>query len=194
MRKSRVVTALTLVIVLTVVVGINVSHNVKLKRLVSAVRLGDETTTKSILQGVPGAINAKFSLGGARHPETLLQSACSNRQTNIVRILIERGANVNFRDEYAGGALHLAADYNCPGCVELLLQAGADVNARAGMGRTPLMAAVLGGANTDIIEMLLRSGANPSLVDDLGETALQMATSSGRTNFVRILEEVSRQK
>ena len=189
MRTRRIAFILAAVAVLSAVLVVVTSHNLKVRRLVNAVRSGDESTVNRILQDVPEAVNAMFPLG--RRSGTLLHAASMKQQPNIVRILIEHGANVNLSGEYAESPLYVAATYNCPGCVKLLLEAGADVNARGGMGRTPLMTAVISGSDSDIIEMLLRSGATPDLADDLGTTALQMATMYGQTNCVTILSKRS---
>lgn len=62
-----------------------------------------------------------------------------------------------------------------------LLERGADPNARSGIGRTALHAAVLAGPA--VIRALMDAGADPSIADDNGETLLHQAAtySSGPT-------------
>jgi ankyrin repeat protein len=56
--------------------------------------------------------------------------------------------------------------------VRLLLDCGADPNARALMGETPLMGAALG-RSLEVIRLLLDRGADINAVDVTGATALQ---------------------
>lgn len=65
--------------------------------------------------------------------------------------------------------LHLAAlrgDYHA---VEILLDAGAQVNARGDMGNTPLHLAAKGG-HREVFALLLKHGADTGLVNEFGST------------------------
>ncbi|MBJ6983995.1 ankyrin repeat domain-containing protein [Luteimonas sp. MC1750] len=66
-------------------------------------------------------------------------------------------------------ALHLVV--RTPDVAKILLDAGADPNAVAGMGRTPLHFAAQRG-NSQTVEYLLQAGANPNARDHQGHTAL----------------------
>lgn len=52
--------------------------------------------------------------------------------------LLAAGADIDAVDELGATPLHLAASYDCPGCVSQLLLAGVDTEARRQDGRTPL--------------------------------------------------------
>jgi len=69
---------------------------------------------------------------------TPLASAAAARQTEIARLLIAHGANVNARA--AGGhiPLHEAAANGNVELVNLLIEQGADINAKTDDGKTPL--------------------------------------------------------
>ena len=58
-----------------------------------------------------------------------------------MRLLLDRGADVNERDGISGTALHMAAANANVDAVKLLIDRGADVNARTTAGTTPLEAA-----------------------------------------------------
>lgn len=63
--------------------------------------------------------------------------------TNLIMDLIYQGANIHAQTDCTGEtALHLAARYSRADAAQLLLNAGANANARDKIGRTPLHAAV----------------------------------------------------
>jgi uncharacterized protein len=71
-----------------------------------------------------------------------LHSAAAADQTEIARLLLEHGADVNARQQAGVTPLHQAAAAGQLGLAELLLDHGADVNARTDDGATPLGLAV----------------------------------------------------
>lgn len=84
--------------------------------------------------------------------------------------------------------LHLAAHYGHTAIIELLLAAGANLNARAenSIGNTPLMSAIAGG-HLQLAELLLRRGADPTLSDKNGLSAAQLALANGHMEFAEKL-------
>ena len=64
---------------------------------------------------------------------------------NAVRALLRNRVDVNVAQPDGSTALLLAADRNDPELVDLLIKAGANVNARNDYGATPLYAASAGG-------------------------------------------------
>ena len=88
-----------------------------------------------------------------------LWAAVRNGDTKALRMLLDKGADVNARNEIGVTALWIAAGKGKPEVVKLLLGAGADVNARDGIWyETPLSLAVAGGS-ADVVAALLRAGA-----------------------------------
>ena len=82
---------------------------------------------------------------------------------DAVRLLLDRGADINARDADGRTALMLASysDAYSPDVVRLLIERGADVNARTPSGDTAAsLGAVRGGAITDA---LVRAGATPAV-------------------------------
>lgn len=71
----------------------------------------------------------------------LVAVICAARYGGVecVKLLLERGANVNAVDNYRCTALMCAAASGRVECVKLLLDAGADVNAVCGYGYTALV-------------------------------------------------------
>ena len=89
---------------------------------------------------------------------TLLHSAASNGDVEIVRILIAMGADVDKLDDLGCSPLLLAAESGHEGVVALLLPITKDVNAQSLLGETALSMAVFDQHN-QIIKMLLKAGA-----------------------------------
>ncbi len=68
----------------------------------------------------------------------------------------------------------LAAKNSTPEIIEILIDAGADVNSRDAEGQTPLMWAAESNA-PEVVQLLLDKGANASLKDEYGKTAFEYA-------------------
>ena len=101
----------------------------------------------------------------------------------IVRLLLESGADVNFRCEFNGSALQAAANEGHEEIARLLLENGADVNRKYGQ-ETPLLAAILGWQPA-MIFFLIQNGADPTLLEDrLYEPAM---TERRRPQLQRLL-------
>ncbi|XP_064633853.1 ankyrin repeat, SAM and basic leucine zipper domain-containing protein 1-like isoform X2 [Lineus longissimus] len=114
---------------------------------------------------------------------TALMYAASCANKDMVKILLENGADMGFhKDQYdvlmaACGSNQTNADAVTE-CVALLLDAGADVNRFDRYHMTPLMYAAREG-RVDIITMLVEFGSDVNKQDWRGWTALVYATSRG---------------
>jgi ankyrin repeat protein len=87
--------------------------------------------------------------------------------------------------------LHWAAKYGHDAVVELLLEAGARVDAPDRDGMTPLHRAAEKGAER-AVKAMLKHGADPTVVGVNGATPLRLATTQGRVAVVRLLTDASR--
>ncbi|CAE7194474.1 tpm [Symbiodinium sp. CCMP2456] len=96
----------------------------------------------------------------------------------LLRDLVNRKANLNYRDQATGRvALTYACEYGWkvkPGIIEELLQLRADVDSMNDARNTALGIAASGGHET-IVEVLLQHGADATVVSLQGETALLRA-------------------
>ena len=196
--------------------------------LMDAVRSGYTERVKELIKAGTNA-NARDNEG-----RTALMVASDEGRTEIVELLISAGADVNARDKNGDTALMYAA--NSPGyttqgayrrwigyqnpadwaylynvhVVRILIDAGADVNAKDNEGRTALMIAVnIPDYSTDeehteqlvyrgssiyryrkkIVRILIEAGADVNAKDNEGRTALKRAASTGRTDLAQLLKD-----
>lgn len=118
---------------------------------------------------------------------TILDSAAYQGQTNIVRILLDRGWDV--KGKKGGNALDSAACFGFTDVVELLLAHGADPNiVDEKTNQTPLGWASYGG-HTDCVKILLDAGAEINTIAyiDFGGTPLMLAARRGHIDTVKLL-------
>ena len=88
----------------------------------------------------------------------LWHAAISWKPADIVRLLLEKGADVNAKDKYGETALISASLCGFTGTVRLLLDKGADVNAKTNDGHTALMYAS-SNMHADVVRLLKDHGA-----------------------------------
>ncbi|EFX04858.1 ankyrin repeat-containing protein [Grosmannia clavigera kw1407] len=112
-----------------------------------------------------------------------LQAASLQGQLKTIRLLIDRGANVNLQGGDYGSALQAASRNGYTEIVQILLNSGADVNLDGGAA---LKAASRNG-HTEIVQILLNSGADVNLQGGEYGSALQAASSFGYKEVVQIL-------
>jgi ankyrin repeat protein len=128
-------------------------------------------------------VNAKDK-GGS----TALHSAAWSGQENVIKVLLSHGADPD--PKRSDGLTPLidaagsGASRHGKGCVELLLDKGANVNAADGDGRTALHSAASYG-NNEVIELLLAHGASINATNKLGQTPLQAASKPEIAELLR---------
>jgi ankyrin repeat protein len=83
--------------------------------------------------------------------------------------------------------MHKAAGRGHKEIVELLIDEGADVNAKDKRGTTPLHEAAGRGHNKDVAELLIAKGADVNAKDDNGWTPLHHAVPDGHKEIAELL-------
>lgn len=83
---------------------------------------------------------------------------------------------------------HVACDWGDIGAIDLLIAAGADVNAKGDMDTTPLFEAVSFG-HIRSAERLLKEGATADQPNELGYTAREIASQSGIPKLVALFKK-----
>jgi ankyrin repeat protein len=101
----------------------------------------------------------------------------------MVRLLIEKGADLNTPNKNGETPLYAVADNGHTDIVKLLVEKGADLNTPNKYGCTPLYAVALNG-HTDIVKLLVEKGADLNTPNKDGETPLCTAVSWGHTEIV----------
>ncbi|MBW3521211.1 MULTISPECIES: ankyrin repeat domain-containing protein [unclassified Chryseobacterium] len=96
---------------------------------------------------------------------TPLNHAINRGRNEIVKYLVERGANVNALYEGHYSPLMSAVGNNNVEMVKLLLENGADVNLKDKYGNRALWKAILN-YNLQIVKLLVEAGADPFKADN----------------------------
>ena len=109
---------------------------------------------------------------------TVLHSAATGLSTNVVGMLLDRGAAVEARDDDGCTALHLAALWGKEGAVRLLIEAGANVNAEMDNQATPVYLAAVS-QHKSIQNLLLEHGAEEGVLDYLDGNAQSPEENDG---------------
>ncbi|KAJ5800625.1 uncharacterized protein N7518_002693 [Penicillium psychrosexuale] len=115
-----------------------------------------------------------------------LSLAAQYGQEDIVRLLLERGVDIDGQTGWYQTALIAACDKGYLNIVETLLNNNANINAESEIHGTPLAAASEAG-HWKIVTFLLEKGATPSSQGNEGETALASAALQGQEDIVQIL-------
>ncbi|MAM71562.1 MAG: hypothetical protein CMP91_10510 [Gammaproteobacteria bacterium] len=108
-------------------------------------------------------------------------------ETDVVRLLLNAGANPNIENRYGMTPLIQAAMNGNSDMISMLLDAGADANATTPEGDNALLNASKTGA-AEGVQALIDAGANVNSLDGyLFQTPLMWAASANQADVVRIL-------
>lgn len=148
----------------------------------------------AILSGLTGTVERLLSAGAdidmpdnreGRPP--IVHAARAHGMADMIRLLVEHGADPNSKDAGQWPALVQAVAFSDTATVTALIDAGANVNTANWHGWTPLMAAA---ANGDIAmaKLLLSNGADVDARTRKGWTALSETHHYGHFDLSALLE------
>ncbi|KAH7114772.1 ankyrin repeat protein, partial [Dactylonectria estremocensis] len=103
----------------------------------------------------------------------------------LVELLLENGADPNRRERHGRTALHIAAGDGYSDIVRILVENGADVDAKV-HGWTPMLLAAKAW-RFRIPDYLIERGANVNAADYHGRRALHWAVHHGGVTLARLL-------
>lgn len=142
--------------------GVLLAHGATLK-LVSACILGNVDFVKSAIEADPAVADAPI---GNDKSESPLVIAALHGRVEIVRLLLEHGATMNYNDDRRTTPLHAAAEGGNTEIVKLLLDHGADLAASSYQGTALHRAAMYG--QLEVVKLLVQRGADVNQDAELG--------------------------
>ena len=120
---------------------------------------------------------------------TPLHLAAWRNNPEVVALLLDRGADVEARNEIGSTPLHFAAVRNKPEAIALLLDGGADIDARDEYGGVPLHFATRNN-KPEVVALLLDRGADAEVRDDYDSTPLDYAEKNEHLKGTSVLERL----
>jgi ankyrin repeat protein len=154
------------------------------EQLILAIRRNQPAEVDRLLaQGAD--VNAEKVKGFEGRPP--LFHAATYGYLDIARKLIDKGAKINAGEHSGGGTPLMTAALNGSApMVALLLQAGANVNARDSAGSTALTEAVRKG-DAEVLALLLNAGADPGVPMGDGRAPVCYARALGYKQVEQLL-------
>ncbi|KAJ5720553.1 uncharacterized protein N7483_008487 [Penicillium malachiteum] len=130
-----------------------------------------------------------FGPGTPEHATSLITASWLGILGVVKKILQDGSVNIESTDSRRRRtSLSWAAKHGHSDVVELLLEAGAEIDARAHHQRTPLLLAAKKG-HSDVVKVLLEAGAEVDARDHYQGTPLSYSAGQGYSDMVKLLLE-----
>ncbi|XP_066598176.1 ankyrin repeat domain-containing protein 49-like [Prorops nasuta] len=112
---------------------------------------------------------------------TPLHRACYGNHPEVIKWLIDQGADISAKTNDGWQPLHSACYWNNIECISLLLSYGADINATSKGDQTPLHLVSANSHNSPALQLLLmHPEINANLKNASGDTAFDIAKRTGK--------------
>ena len=118
---------------------------------------------------------------------TNLHYPATNNDSEIVRMLLEAGADPNAICYNGLFPLYVAAETGNLDVIKVLISHGAEVNKTTPKGCTPILNAAEEG-ELETVQYLLDNGADPYIRNRAGQTAIDAAIEKGQTQAAQIMK------
>jgi ankyrin repeat protein len=136
-----------------------------------------------------GEAFVKTLLAAGAPPDARSLLAAAERSEESMLALIQKGAKPEAVDTYGRNALHIAVSRNYQRAADLMIEQGADIDARdTYYGYTTLHWAINGG-HPLMVEKLLDKGADTALRNNQGKTALEYAYERQNGVIAQMIEQ-----
>jgi hypothetical protein len=149
-----------------------------------AANFGLELIVSSLLASEGVDVDSKDD----KYGQTPLSWAAENGHEAVVKLLLEKGADMESKSNNGRTPLSWAAKNGREAVVRLLLEKGADVESESNNGQTPLSWATRYGHEA-VVKMLLEKGADVESKSNKGQTPLSWAAEYGHEAVVKMLLE-----
>lgn len=120
-----------------------------------------------------------------RRGATLLMHAAAYSNDEIFKLILDAGPDINATNASMATALHWAAHQ--PTKARMLLEHGANPNAKSKQGITPLLVAVQRPGSAQLIALLLEKGAEVNVQNNQRFTPLHLASRTGDLEIIKLL-------
>ncbi len=125
---------------------------------------------------------------------TALMRAAEYQRTEVVTLLLEKGADVNFRSQpMRRTALMEASSAGNIVIIKQLAERGAEINAKDLSNNTSLHFASMWG-HVEAVSLLIELGAKPDIGGEQGKTPMMVAEQNGHAEVVQILKGAGAKK
>jgi ankyrin repeat protein len=139
-----------------------------------------------MLESLVTTVTVNISDGEARTP---LYEAIIENNSEAIRWLIEKGADVNHQDRNGWTPLHFAVQEKQLETVALLLAFGADANLHDVYGNGPLWRAAFDArGDYRLVEPLVAAGADANHKNGSGKSPIDFAVTIGDETLRKLLE------
>lgn len=152
--------------------------------LIQACRNNQKRAVQVLLKRGSTDINQQDDTG-----RTPLMYACWNNAPDVVKQLLDHGADTDISDREGRTPLHCVAESGNAVIMDLLVKAGADVNAVNSVGTTPLMTMAMCGKTAAALKFIRNPLVDTNLRDNSNRTAIVYAMYSGQHQLVKVLLE-----
>lgn len=132
------------------------------------------------------AHGAELNPSSNRSSSSPLHQACRKNDINVVRFLLQQGAQVDIIDSYKVTPIMYASKYSSAELVSLLLEYKPNLDAVSFINAAAIHWSVWPG-KAEITELLLKSKANPNHEMADGNTALHCAVLAGSVEMCKVL-------